>query len=614
MKRALILVLIAAFPLLAQPATQEMAATAIAQDAFRLTPAQLTATRSILVDATDAFSVAVTAASQNLEVRLTAPDGTNYFVGDPTTATFDSAFFPIDSTTTTPGATYLATITNPPAGTWSLRVTQPTPIPAAMNVVVLTMLNNEIRAVLAGGGDTFPLGTPIRLALVVFDGTAKVSNLTIDAKLFRPDVAVAATPLVFSDDGTGADETAGDGIYEGFASPAEAGSYQVQVNAAGTASSGAFQRTTAARLVAVARKANIDALFTDRGIDLNGDTLLDQIGVTPHATILEAGTYNVGVRLRASNGKEILKTVERNFTPGAVTPEVLFATSDISRELGVDGPYQVAEVRFLELVGSDLVPADLRFNLGDTAAYQLGTFQRARLRLSGNGSAVGVDFDANGRFDQLNITIEVLADFAGTYQFSGSLSDVNGTELGFRSGSRFFSAGANQLAFSFSGFPIGQNGVDGPYFLSNLLVFGAGQSLVEDSAFTAEPFLASQFEGFTLDVTPPVLSVSVTPSVLYPPNHQMVEITPSITVTDDHDPDPRVDVVSVTSNEGDDVRGDGNTSPDILLDSSGRIFVRAERSGLAEGRIYTITWRARDDSGNTSTASATVTVPHDKGK
>ncbi|MGZ5433076.1 MAG: choice-of-anchor X domain-containing protein, partial [Thermoanaerobaculia bacterium] len=518
--------------------------------------------------------------------------------------------FPIDSTTTTPGATYLATVQNPQTGTWTLVVSQAT-VAAPLNVVALTMLGNDTRAVLVGGGDTYPLGA-LRLALVVFDGTTKVHNLSVSAEIFRAGLSEAPSPVDFRDDGTGADETAGDGIYEAFATATQPGQHQVQVTASGTASTGAFQRTAATQFVAVAKKANIDSLFTDRGIDLNGDALLDRIGVTPRATILEGGTYNVGVRLRASNGKELLETVESNFTPGAVAPEVVFATADITRELGVNGPYQVAEVRFLKLEGSDLVPADIRYDLGSTAAYLLTSFQRARLRLSGNGTAVGVDFNANGRFDQLNITIEVLADFAGTYQYSATLSDVNGTELGFRTGSRFFSAGANQVPFSFPGFPIGQNGVDGPYFLSNLLMFGAGQSLIADTAFTAEPFLASQFEGYILDNTPPVLTVSVTPSVLYPPNHQMVEITPTITVSDDRDPDPRVDLVSITSNEGDDVRGDGNTSQDISIDADGRIFLRAERSGLAEGRIYTITWRARDDSGNESLASATVTVPHDR--
>lgn len=613
MKKALLLLLLAALPLVAQPATEEMAAAAIAQDAFRLTPAQLTATRTIVVDATDAFSVAVTAASQDLQVRLVAPDGTQYLPTDAPTATFEGGYFPIDAPATKPGATYLMTIQSPQPGNWSLVVTQPTPIATAMNVVALTMLNNETRAVLVGGGDTFPLGTPVRLALVVFDGTAKVKPLTVDARLYRPGNASTPVALDFRDDGTGADTAASDGIYETFASAPAAGTYQVQVNAQGTASSGAFRRTTATQFVAVAKKANIDALFTDRGIDLDGDALLDQIGVTPRATVLEAGLYNVGVRLRASNGKELLKTVEKNFTPGAVAPEVVFETADIVAELGINGPYQVAEVRFLLLVGSDLVPADIRYNLGATAAYQLTSFQRDRLRLSGNGSATGVDFNANGLYDQLNVSIEVLADFGGTYSYSARLSDSNGKELGFRSGTRFFSAGATQLSFSFPGFPIGQNGVDGPYFLSNLLIFGAGESLVADTAFTTPAFTASQFEGYSFDNTPPSLSVTVTPSVLFAPNHQMVEITPTIVVSDDRDPDPRVDLISVTSNEGDDVRGDGHTSADVSIEG-GRIFLRAERSGLEEGRIYTITWRARDDSGNTSLATATVTVPHDKRK
>lgn len=621
MKRALLPLLIGAFtlligllPLFAQPA-ETMAATAIVQDAFRLTPTLLTATRPIVVDAADSVSVAVTAASRDLEVKLIAPSGTEYIIGAPATTTFESGMFPIDAPTTRPGATYLATLQSPQPGTWSLAVRQPTALTAPLDVVVLGMFNNDTRAVLVGGGDTYPSGTDVRLALVVFDGTAKTRGLTIDARLFRPgDATFEPVPLQFRDDGTGADERASNGIYEAFATALQPGHYQVHANATGTASTGAFRRTTATLFKVVARKATIDTLFSDRGIDLNGDTLLDMIGVTPRATILEAGTYSVAVRLRGSNGKELLKTLERSFPLGPVAPEVVFRTSDIASELGVNGPYQVAEVRFLQLVGSDLVPADIRYNLGATAAYQLSTFQRPRLRLSGTGSATGVDFNANGRYDQLNISIGVIADFAGWYSFSVSLSDVNGKELGFRSGSRYLSPGTNQLTFSFTGFPIGQNGVNGPYFLSNFLIYGAGQSLRADTAFTTPAFLASQFEGFVSDNIPPSLSVTVTPSVLYPPNHKMVEITPTIQVSDNRDPDPKVDLISITSNEGDDVRGDGRTSPDVYIDDNGRIFLRAERSGLAEGRIYTLTWRARDDSGNTSTTTATVTAPHNRGR
>ena len=43
------------------------------------------------------------------------------------------------------------------------------------------------------------------------------------------------------------------------------------------------------------------------------------------------------------------------------------------------------------------------------------------------------------------------------------------------------------------------------------------------------------------------------------------------------------------------------------------IFVRAERSGKGDGRVYTLNYMVTDVSGNTATASTTVTVPHDQG-
>ena len=120
-------------------------------------------------------------------------------------------------------------------------------------------------------------------------------------------------------------------------------------------------------------------------------------------------------------------------------------------------------------------------------------------------------------------------------------------------------------------------------------------------------------QAFVLDTTPPVVSVSVRPSVLYPPNHQLVEITANVTATDDRDPHPTISLASITSNQGDDWRGDGHTAPDIVVDN-GKIFLRAERAGGSADRVYTITFAARDAAGNEATASGTVTVPHDQRK
>ncbi len=124
------------------------------------------------------------------------------------------------------------------------------------------------------------------------------------------------------------------------------------------------------------------------------------------------------------------------------------------------------------------------------------------------------------------------------------------------------------------------------------------------------------------DTTPPVISVSVTPNILRPPNHKMVNIIPNIVVSDNCDTDPTVVVTSVEMNEGDgedtyhpiydSTLGAGHTTDDIQIDDDGNIYLRAERSGKGDGRIYTITYTATDESGNSTTATATVTVPHDQ--
>jgi PKD repeat protein/disulfide oxidoreductase YuzD len=111
----------------------------------------------------------------------------------------------------------------------------------------------------------------------------------------------------------------------------------------------------------------------------------------------------------------------------------------------------------------------------------------------------------------------------------------------------------------------------------------------------------------------PTLCVSVQPNVLWPPNHQMVEITPTIQVNDDVDCNPVVSLVSIASSEPDNGLGDGDTANDIQI-INGRIYLRAERSGSGNGRVYTLTYSARDSAGNITYATTQVSVPKSKGK
>ncbi len=115
-----------------------------------------------------------------------------------------------------------------------------------------------------------------------------------------------------------------------------------------------------------------------------------------------------------------------------------------------------------------------------------------------------------------------------------------------------------------------------------------------------------------IDTTPPEINVTATPSTLWPPNHKYAEVKISLTVYDNADPSPTIAFVSITSNEPDNGKGDGNTTNDIVVVNDFTFNLRAERSGTNSGRIYTITYSATDASGNYATASVTVQVPHNQ--
>ncbi|NIN11517.1 MAG: hypothetical protein GTN62_08430 [Gemmatimonadales bacterium] len=124
-------------------------------------------------------------------------------------------------------------------------------------------------------------------------------------------------------------------------------------------------------------------------------------------------------------------------------------------------------------------------------------------------------------------------------------------------------------------------------------------------------------ENVPCDVTPPTIDLVVDPDMLWPPNHKMHLVASGISATDDFDPSPSLSV-TVTSNEDVNGVGDGDTEEDweVVDNSDGTfdVYVRAERSGTGDGRVYTITATATDAAGNTATETGTVTVPHDRGK
>jgi hypothetical protein len=116
------------------------------------------------------------------------------------------------------------------------------------------------------------------------------------------------------------------------------------------------------------------------------------------------------------------------------------------------------------------------------------------------------------------------------------------------------------------------------------------------------------------DTTPPVIeSIVAVPDELWPPNHRMVPVTLTVDVTDVCDSMPVCSISGVESNEPVNGQGDGNTAPDWELTGALTLNLRAERAGNGNGRIYTVRVNCSDGSGNASTDTVEVAVPHDQG-
>jgi len=124
-----------------------------------------------------------------------------------------------------------------------------------------------------------------------------------------------------------------------------------------------------------------------------------------------------------------------------------------------------------------------------------------------------------------------------------------------------------------------------------------------------------------VDTTAPVITLNGQTSSLWPPNHdyRTFQVTDFVSgVTDSCDTSLGVGGVvieKVTSDEAEDADADGSTLNDIVIAADCKsVQLRGERAGNSNGRVYTITFRVSDASGNITRATATVVVPHNTGE
>ncbi|MDM8554455.1 leucine-rich repeat domain-containing protein [Desulfococcaceae bacterium HSG7] len=164
----------------------------------------------------------------------------------------------------------------------------------------------------------------------------------------------------------------------------------------------------------------------------------------------------------------------------------------------------------------------------------------------------------------------------------------------------------------------GGDPVNLPEHLSDDLDFGNHTLTLRIDDSVNDP-ISADISVEIVDTTAPTLVPIPSKTILWPPNHKMVDIAIEANASDNSG-GPATLTARVTSNEPDDGPGDGNKSPDwtepVIDEETGIIYLslRSERSGNGDGRVYTITITAADEFQNESQTQVEIIVPHDKMK
>jgi hypothetical protein len=220
-------------------------------------------------------------------------------------------------------------------------------------------------------------------------------------------------------------------------------------------------------------------------------------------SVVSAGNYSLRGWLYDSNGEAVDSAGNVTYLDaGSNTVTLSFDGLAIGRNK-VDGPYQL---RDLVLRYEDGTPVDFIHNAYSTSALSHTSFQQGGASFTGAYEIQTRDMDGDQLLDYLIFGVNVTALVSGNYTVAGSLCDCNGTVIADACSFGFLSSSLTPEVFlAFSGFPIYQNGVNGPYTLSHLTLYDENNTVIDyvDNARNTTAFNYIRFvPEFTTAIVP----------------------------------------------------------------------------------------------------------------
>jgi hypothetical protein len=344
-----------------------------------------------------------------------------------------------------------------------------------------------------------------------------------------------------------------------------------------------------------------EATATDSGACNSGSVTISRSGVPP-GFVFPTGTTIITYTATDAAGNSTTGTQRVTVTESPAVPPTINAPADVTAYTGPGAAScgtVVSNATLGTATASDNcsgvtvtrtgVPAGNFFPVGNTTVYYTAT-----------------DRSGNTATDQQVVT--VVDNTPPTITLNGANPQIvechtSYTELG--------ATAHDNCSADFAATPSGSVNVNvpGTYTITYNATDAAGN-----------PATPVQRTVIVRDTIAPTITVNgFTPS-MWPPSHGYVTflLTQFVTgATDSCDTVLNItDVVieKVTSDEVEDGPGDGTTLNDIVIAANCKsVQVRAERQNNGNGRVYTITFKVRDASGNVGRATAKVFAPKNLG-
>ncbi|MDV2081191.1 choice-of-anchor X domain-containing protein [Marinobacter xestospongiae] len=290
------------------------------------------------------------------------------------------------------------------------------------------------------------------------DGGAALAA-TVSADLIDSAGNVVST-VTLNDEGVSPDKEADDGIYTSVASISQAGDYLARFRVSWNGHQGVVYQP----LVIASTGLGLTGNFTTSAIDSNNNGLIEAVELTfEESGVREAGAYNLNVTITDSDGGRI--SSGGLFSGPSASLSAIFGIEDLNK-LGAR-PWIVSKASMMR-------DFDLLGSLHDIGTLDIDpdTFERPPMVIHGISGNEGIDDDGDGLYERLNVNIEVITQAAGDYAVSSDLRSSNQGRVSDDSiPNLHLTKGRNTITLSFLGGDIGRAGANGPYQVSNFLIY-----------------------------------------------------------------------------------------------------------------------------------------------